>query len=102
VTETEGRSIEGIFGYPDYWKFHSCMTLFLRAAGDDETFIAPTKKYLNSGLDGPTINRLRPQCVEHSPPAVCGNPHRYFRQNLFQRDDLQHIIAARMEQILAP
>jgi uncharacterized protein (DUF1810 family) len=60
VTETERRSIEGISGYPDYWKFHSCMTLFLHAAGDDETFIAPLKKYFNSGFDGPTINRLRP------------------------------------------
>src|SRR6059058_6299598 len=34
VNGTEGRTIEEIFGYPDYLKFRSCMTLFERAAVD--------------------------------------------------------------------
>ncbi len=32
VNEVQGRTIEQIFGYPDYLKFRSCMTLFARAA----------------------------------------------------------------------
>jgi uncharacterized protein (DUF1810 family) len=34
VNRIEGRPIEKIFGYPDYLKFRSCMTLFARA-GDE-------------------------------------------------------------------
>jgi uncharacterized protein (DUF1810 family) len=34
VNTIEGRGIEAIFGYPDYLKFRSCMTLFAHAAGD--------------------------------------------------------------------
>jgi len=34
VNGIEGRTIEQIFGYPDYLKFRSCMTLFERAAVD--------------------------------------------------------------------
>lgn len=33
VNQIQGRSIEAIFGHPDHLKFHSCMTLFARAAG---------------------------------------------------------------------
>ena len=32
VNRIQGRSAQAIFGYPDYLKFHSCMTLFARAA----------------------------------------------------------------------
>src|SRR6266478_2107888 len=32
VNATMDRSIEAIFGYPDYLKFRSCMTLFAHAA----------------------------------------------------------------------
>src|SRR5207244_3288909 len=32
VNRIEGRSVEAIFGYPDYLKFRWCMTLFARAA----------------------------------------------------------------------
>ncbi|HBH81499.1 MAG TPA: DUF1810 domain-containing protein, partial [Nitrospira sp.] len=31
VLDVEGRSAEEIFGYPDYLKFRSCMTLFMSA-----------------------------------------------------------------------
>jgi uncharacterized protein (DUF1810 family) len=33
VNRVEGRSAQQIFGYPDYLKFRSSMTLFARAAG---------------------------------------------------------------------
>jgi uncharacterized protein (DUF1810 family) len=32
VNQVEGRTAQAIFGYPDYLKFRSCMTLFARAA----------------------------------------------------------------------
>lgn len=35
VLDVNGRSAEEIFGYPDYLKFRSCMTLFLAAATDN-------------------------------------------------------------------
>jgi uncharacterized protein (DUF1810 family) len=34
VNDVEGRSARAIFGYPDYLKFRSCMTLFAYAAHD--------------------------------------------------------------------
>ena len=34
VNRVEGRTAEMIFGYPDYLKFRSCMTLFACAADD--------------------------------------------------------------------
>jgi uncharacterized protein (DUF1810 family) len=58
VTETEGRSIGDILGYPDCLKFHSCMTLFLHASDYDEIFFAPLCKYFNSEPDKSTISRL--------------------------------------------
>ena len=39
VNLVEGRSIEPIFGYPDYLKFRSCMTLFANATPDNEVFV---------------------------------------------------------------
>ena len=38
VSGATSKSIEDIFGYPDYLKFHSCMTLFAHAGGDTEIF----------------------------------------------------------------
>jgi uncharacterized protein (DUF1810 family) len=37
VTQTSGRSIEEIFGYPDNLKFHSSVTLFAQVAPPGET-----------------------------------------------------------------
>lgn len=34
VNQVQRRSAEDIFGYPDYLKFRSCMTLFAYAAGE--------------------------------------------------------------------
>jgi len=46
VNSIEGRSIERIFGYPDYLKFRSCMTLFANATRDNEVFVSALQKYL--------------------------------------------------------
>jgi uncharacterized protein (DUF1810 family) len=37
VNGVEDRSAQAIFGYPDYLKFRSCMTLFARVAAEDST-----------------------------------------------------------------
>ena len=45
VNRVEGRTVEAIFGYPDYLKFRSSMTLFASAAtGASEPFDAALAK----------------------------------------------------------
>jgi uncharacterized protein (DUF1810 family) len=58
VNAVEGRSIEEIFGYPDYLKFHSSMTLFERAAINNEPFTEALRKYFHGQTDAPTLRRL--------------------------------------------
>ena len=52
VNRVEGRTVEAIFGYPDYLKFRSSMTLFARAAtGANEPFDAALAKYFAGEAD---------------------------------------------------
>ena len=66
VNSLEGRSARAIFGYPDYLKFRSCMTLFAYAArgtpaateapsvpgaGADDPFSAALDKYFAGEAD---------------------------------------------------
>jgi uncharacterized protein (DUF1810 family) len=60
VNRVQGRTIEEIFGYPDYLKFRSCMTLFARAAGDAasaQMFREALGKYF-AGEEDPLTLRL--------------------------------------------
>jgi uncharacterized protein (DUF1810 family) len=59
VNVVEGRSIEQIFGYPDYLKFHSSMTLFERAALDKAPFEEALRKYFDGQADALTLQRLQ-------------------------------------------
>lgn len=63
VTAVNGRSIEDIFGYPDYLKFHSSMTLFAHAAADagadDQIFTKALSKYCRAEFDKQTITQLK-------------------------------------------
>lgn len=64
VNGIQGRAIGEIFGYPDDLKFHSCMTLFARAAGDrpdDRIFRAALEKYFGGREDPRTLELLRQQ-----------------------------------------
>ncbi len=54
----DGLSIRDIFGYPDYLKFHSCMTLFAQVKSESEVFKDALKKYFGGELDRPTLARL--------------------------------------------
>jgi len=58
VTSVNGRSIEEIFGYPDHLKFHSSMTLFAQAAGDNRIFMDALRKCFRSQFDPQTMARL--------------------------------------------
>lgn len=66
VNAIEGRSVEEIFGYPDYLKFRSCMTLFAHAAGDaseGREFHAALAKYYRGEPDAATVKLLSgPAC----------------------------------------
>ncbi len=45
VNLVEGRSIKEIFGYPDYLKFRSSMTLFASATSENQAFKDALQKY---------------------------------------------------------
>jgi uncharacterized protein (DUF1810 family) len=58
VNRVEGRTAQAIFGYPDYLKFRSSMTLFARAtAGASEPFGEALAKYF-AGEDDPLTSEL--------------------------------------------
>ena len=58
VNRVEGRTVQAIFGYPDYLKFRSCMTLFARAAtGGAEPFGEAIAKYF-AGEEDPLTREL--------------------------------------------
>lgn len=58
VNLIENRSIEDIFEYPDYLKFRSSVTLFARAAPEDEVFTTALAKYFHNEPDPATLERL--------------------------------------------
>ncbi len=58
VTAINGRSIQDIFGYPDYLKFHSSITLFAHATHDNLIFMDALRKYYRSEFDHHTIELL--------------------------------------------
>lgn len=58
VNSVEGSSAEDIFGEIDAMKFRSSMTLFAKAAPDNQIFADAIGKYFGGRLDGLTINRV--------------------------------------------
>ncbi|MDR4469886.1 MAG: DUF1810 domain-containing protein [Nitrospira sp.] len=60
VLNVEGRNAEEIFGYPDYLKFRSCMTLCMTAAIDNTIFKDALLKYFDGQPDQSTIQALAP------------------------------------------
>jgi uncharacterized protein (DUF1810 family) len=59
VVQTDGRSAYEILGSPDDMKFHSCMTLFARAAPQEDVFMDALEKYFDGAEDQATVARLR-------------------------------------------
>jgi uncharacterized protein (DUF1810 family) len=58
VTAIDGRSVQDIFGHPDYLKFQSSMTLFAHAAKDNQIFLDALTKYYRSEFDRHTLECL--------------------------------------------
>lgn len=58
VAAINGRSIEDIFGYPDYMKFRSSMTLFSNVAPHQEIFEECLQKYFGGEPDPVTLAEL--------------------------------------------
>ena len=54
----EGRSAAAIFGYPDELKLRSCLTLFERAAPQEELFSEALGKYYGGQPDPRTLELL--------------------------------------------
>ena len=52
------RSIHQILGYPDDLKFKSSMTLFARAAEDNEVFVEALRLFFEGEFDQLTLDRL--------------------------------------------
>jgi len=58
VNAIEGRSISGIFGYPDDLKFRSSMTLFAHTTSDNAEFLEALRKYFSAAPDPATLRLL--------------------------------------------
>ncbi len=58
VNDVQRRSIEEIFGSPDFMKFRSSMTLFSRASEDNEVFLEALRKYFAGEPDSQTLQRI--------------------------------------------
>jgi len=58
VNGTTDLTIHQIFGSPDDLKFHSCMTLFAKAAPDNKVFEEALRKFFGGRQDQSTLDRL--------------------------------------------
>jgi uncharacterized protein (DUF1810 family) len=58
VNQVKARSITQILGSPDDMKFHSCMTLFARAAADNESFLAALTSFFGAQEDSHSVDLL--------------------------------------------
>ena len=58
VNRVQGRSVSDIFGYPDDLKFRSSMTLFAKAAPQNQAFKFAIEKYFKGEFDHRTEESL--------------------------------------------
>jgi uncharacterized protein (DUF1810 family) len=58
VTLVQGRSVYEILGSPDDMKFHSCLTLFAKAAPEDSIFRDALERYFDGEEDSLTAAKL--------------------------------------------
>ena len=65
VLELDGPSIQQIFGFPDYLKFRSCMTLFAAVSPGERVFDEALRKYFDGEPDARTLQLLG----DDQPPA---------------------------------
>jgi uncharacterized protein (DUF1810 family) len=58
IVDIDGVIIEQILGFPDCWKFRSCMTLFAEADCADSIFDEAIKKFYDGVRDEKTLELL--------------------------------------------
>jgi uncharacterized protein (DUF1810 family) len=58
VNAHQNLSAEQIFGYPDYLKFRSCMTLFEIIAGENSPFSKALRSFFAGEPDARTLSIL--------------------------------------------
>lgn len=58
VLDVQGRTVQDIFGYPDYLKFHSCMTLFSTVDPSCRIYRLALEKYYGGKPDEATLGIL--------------------------------------------
>ena len=76
VLQVDGKSAHDILGSPDDLKFHSCLTLFARAAPDEELFNAALDKI----FDGRDVHRPSPGSEAWTTAAHIGEPQQKRRK----------------------
>lgn len=59
LLQLDGFTAEEIFGYPDYLKLRSCMTLFAMVSDTENIFNEILKKYFDGFADKPTVSAIR-------------------------------------------
>jgi uncharacterized protein (DUF1810 family) len=58
ILQVKGKSVQEIFGYPDYLKFRSCMTLFSRVAEEGSLFHQALDNYYEGEPDRKSLSIL--------------------------------------------
>ena len=58
LNDLEGRTIHQVMEYPDDLKLRSCLTLFARAAADEQAFRDALDKYYAGEMDPETLRLL--------------------------------------------
>ncbi|WP_312378444.1 MULTISPECIES: DUF1810 domain-containing protein [unclassified Sphingobacterium] len=59
LLQLDGFTAEEIFGYPDYLKLRSCMTLFAMISDTENIFDDVLKKYFDGVADERTVSAIR-------------------------------------------
>lgn len=59
LLQLDGFTAEEIFGYPDYLKLRSCMTLFAMVSDTENIFDEVLKKYFDGVADERTVSAIR-------------------------------------------
>lgn len=62
----KGKTADEIFGYPDYLKLKSCMTLFSYISGKDSIFDKILEKYFNGEKDNKTLEIISKKSYKYS------------------------------------
>ena len=58
INAVQGSTADQILGHVDAMKFHSCMTLFAKAANGDDVFTEALAKFFGAEMDPLTLERL--------------------------------------------